>query len=133
MTMVMVHALISPTLMLMTLAQTANFVFIFQSVVFEKNGESLRVELMSRQAVPSEGGGRCRAQFCGAAVPSEGSASVGASPEVCVCRSVPDGQVCCARETLVSVACQTSVLVQAGGLIAVGQRLAPMTKAVPII
>ena len=76
------------------------------------------MELMSRKTIPrgrplSGTVLRCRA------------AAVGMS----VCRGVPDGQVCCARETLVSGACRPSVFLQAGGLVAVGQRLAPVSKA----
>ena len=64
------------------------------------------MELMSRQAGPNEGGGRCRAQVS-AVAPRLGTVSVGESPM---------GKFC-ARETLVSVACRP------------GQRLAPMSKA----
>ena len=81
---------------------------------------------MSRQAVPSEAGrpllgtvlrvATSRSQRRGR--PLSGRPLSGTSPEVCVCRGVPDGQVC-----------RHSVFVQAGALIAVRQRLAPVSKA----
>ena len=81
---------------------------------------------MSRQAVPSEAGrpllgtvlrvATSRSQRRGR--PLSGRPLSGTSPEVCVCRGVLDGQVC-----------RHSVFVQAGGLIAVRQRLAPVSKA----
>ena len=77
--------------------------------------------VVSRQAVPSEGSGRCRGTVvrCVNAEPSEWHPH---SRRVFVRE-----QVLFAKETLVSVVCQPSVSVR--GLVAVGQRLAPVSKA----
>ena len=80
---------------------------------------------MSRQAVPSEGrSGRCRAPWwCVNAVPSGTSILV-----VCLSGS-PRWASCVCEETFVSVASWPVCFPGRGGLIAVGQRLAPMSTA----
>ena len=82
----------------------------------------------SRQAAPSEGRGRCWAQFCGVATsrsqrrgrPLLGRVSVGESP---MGKFVVRG-----RPSYLWLVGPVFFL-QAWGLIAVGQRLAPMSKA----